>query len=467
MLIHNMFLKVVFSLALLILCIDYDVEAGLPGLLSRTNKPTNFRDESASSSPLVFLTNPFDRSQDPKTLKEIIWPLLGNVLTAVYGTTLVWNTKECTNQLKCMTMFRATGQDKLNYAIQEFRQNFRSAIFTAIKSSPSFYFAQRSMKNLDDRVSSALELVKETREAKADGIITPQEARQLRQLRHREIKNIKRDMRRLGKAGSHIRNVFVSLDFNEIADIVKAFAFQLLAVLSAGSSDSGPSSRRGAFLSNICLFKNLGSLALDANTKLHFPISTAIVSLSSKTPRISLPNNHEIVLLNQEQIADVGKCITYGASAYLVIRRNQLAFKINNALLSASVVMRGLRGIVQALLDRDEDDDDWIWPAVMQFLNGRTGGVLMVTLAATSFIRRQGQEQQVKNEIQEVVVKVQSIDDANLSATPDGKADKEEYYQQTVSSQPSSSDVPKWIQKIHNRIEHAIQKLAIFLEDAL
>ena len=112
----------------------------------------------------------------------------------------------------------------------------------------------------------------------------------------------------------------------------------------------------------------------------------------------------------------LGTVVTYGCSGYLVLARHMLARKVNNALLSASVVLRGLKGVVQTLMlywDADDVEEyitkkgnkdgngnananaaavsgysTGILPTLNRFLNGRGGGVLMVALTATSLIVR-------------------------------------------------------------------------------
>ena len=297
----------------------------------KSQSTTESKTKSKRIEDANFVTiNPFDRSEDVKSIGEIIPPLIGNSLIVTYGITLILNSYECTNQLRCMTMFRATGQERLEKGIKAVRRNIRDATFTFVRRSPSFYFARRSIKRLDNRVFDAYKLIQDTKQARSDGIITPQEARKLKRARQKEIKNIKRDMRRIVKAGSQFKHVIKSLDFNEIGDIARGFAFQILAVLSTGDSNS----RLGVLISNFCLFQNLASLTLDVNMKLQCPISTLIVSLlkSSKSPPVV---QKSLALVDKENLENVIKLIAYGYSAYLVIVQNSIACTINNSLLSA------------------------------------------------------------------------------------------------------------------------------------
>ena len=54
--------------------------------------------------------------------------------------------------------------------------------------------------------------------------------------------------------------------------------------------------------------------------------------------------------------------------------------------MSSAVVTRGLKNFVQVLLSWDDDDDDGIWPAFGRFLEGGSGGLLLIALTATSLV---------------------------------------------------------------------------------
>ena len=81
---------------------------------------------------------------------------------------------------------------------------------------------------------------------------------------------------------------------------------------------------------------------------------------------------------------DTGKVAMLGTAAYLVLSEKQAAGRLNMALLSSAVVMRGLRSLVKVFLSWDDDDDDGIWPGLGRFLEGGTGGALTVMLTTAS-----------------------------------------------------------------------------------
>jgi len=216
-------------------------------------------------------------------------------------------------------------------------------------------------------------VVEKTKAAKSDGVVTKWEVRDIARLEKAKMRLIKRDMRRMIKAASNIKVVFKALDFDEIRDITKGFLFQFLAVLSAG--DEEKTNGLGRLVGRWCLFLNLGSLALETTRRLDFPIAKMLVRKKEGK------KDEEI----REAVMNTGKGVVFAFSGYLVVMKNAAARRLNSALLSSAVVMRGLRTFVQTMLDWDEDDDDWIWPQVGEALNGFIGAALMIGLATKSW----------------------------------------------------------------------------------
>lgn len=317
--------------------------------------------------------NPFDdEGYDAKPFSEVFWPALRATLTTIYGTSLVLFAQHAPGQIHCLTMFRATGQDKLERAAAVWHRNLRDAMLAGVKRLPSFLMAFRSIKKMDDRVLYHRKLAAETKKAKSDGIITQREAKKLARLHKKEICNLKRDMNRLLNAGTGLGVVYRALDFDEVTDIAKGFLFQVLSVLATNHEKSGI----GSLIATWCLFLNLRGLVLDTNSKLGFPITKLILnSRMEHTPKPDL-------------IANTGNVIVFGSSAYLVLAKRGVARRLNTALLASAVVMRGLRTFVKTIISWDNDDDDGIWPGVGRFLDGATGGALMVALTAIGLYAR-------------------------------------------------------------------------------
>jgi len=332
-----------------------------------------FFSKSAPPSKPSLFHDAFHTPTSEKSLGEIFFPAAWSLATAIYGSALVNFGHECPGQLRCMTMFRATGHEKLLKALEAAKRNFRDAKFAAVWRAPSFLMAHRSMKALDDRIAMHRKVVEKTKAAKADGVVTKWEARDIARLEKAKMRLIKRDMRRMIKAASNIKVVFKALDFDEIRDITKGFLFQFLAVLSAG--DEEKTNGLGRLVGRWCLFLNLGSLALETTRRLDFPIAKMLVRKKEGK------KDEEI----REAVMNTGKGVVFAFSGYLVVMKNAAARRLNSALLSSAVVMRGLRTFVQTMLDWDEDDDDWIWPQVGEALNGFIGAALMIGLATKSW----------------------------------------------------------------------------------
>jgi hypothetical protein len=121
---------------------------------------------------------------------------------------------------------------------------------------------------------------------------------------------------------------------------------------------------------------NLGSLVFDTNKKLGFPISSCIRGfLESSKPKA-------------DAIEGTGRVIVVGTIGYLVLAKNLFARRLNAALLSAAVVLRGLRGLIRTMISWSDDDYDETWRAVGRLLDGSMGGVLMVTIAVSGLVAR-------------------------------------------------------------------------------
>lgn len=86
-------------------------------------------------------------------------------------------------------------------------------------------------------------------------------------------------MKRLVNAGASFMKVWSALDFDEIKDAGRGFLFQLMAVLCTGHNET----LVGSLISRWCLFLNLGSLFLDTNSKLRYPISKLILWCQKQT----------------------------------------------------------------------------------------------------------------------------------------------------------------------------------------
>lgn len=358
--------------SLLLLCLLTEAVA------SSSKPPVNalskiFGKKSANGDDDDF-RNPFDDDYECKAFGEVVGPGFRAIITFIYGTTLVLFNHNTPHQIHLMTMFRATGHDKLEQGVLKARQNFRDAKYAAIRRAPSLLMARRSMKKMDNRFDHHRKIKEETKKAKADGVVTEKEAKKLAKLQQKQMKILKRDMKRLMNAGTTMKLVIEALDFDEIADVAKGFCFQFLAVMSTGHSDS----QLGAFISNWCLFLNLGDLIMDTNGKLKFPIAKIILrkgGFGKMKPKV-------------EQVEATGKLVVYAISGFLVTRRRAIARRLNGALLSSACVMRGIRRFCNVMCSWDNDDDDGPWPAIGRFLEDGSGGLFMIGVAGAALVAR-------------------------------------------------------------------------------
>lgn len=190
--------------------------------------------------------------------------------TVLYGAALLRYPHCFPGQLHALTMMRSTGFHKIERGIHATRQNVRQAVLSAVRHAPSLFMMTKGLRDLDDRIAACRDVKCETKRAKADGVVTRKEQRKIDRMENRNIRALKRDIRRLRQGGSSLGRIIQVLDFDEILNLVKNFMFIMSAVLASGHSES----IIGTIISRYCHFLNLGSLFLDINCKLGFPLST-------------------------------------------------------------------------------------------------------------------------------------------------------------------------------------------------
>jgi len=106
-------------------------------------------------------------------------------------------------------------------------------------------------------------------------------------MNRREIRSVRRDMRRLARATLNIGRIIQVIQFNELIDIGQSILFQFLIVLfttssSLSSDNTSFSVSIGTFMANWCIFLNLGSLMLDTDRKLRHPIGNILHKIMEK-----------------------------------------------------------------------------------------------------------------------------------------------------------------------------------------
>jgi uncharacterized membrane protein HdeD (DUF308 family) len=324
--------------------------------------------------------NPFDDDgvDEEKDLVEQILPGLSSLATTIYGITLLFSGAgaNADSQIHLMTMMRTTGFHKIEAGFKEAKKNFRQAYRSAIWHAPSFALAAQSVQHMQDRVRGARSILEETRAAKADGIITPCEAKKLRRVKKKEIRDLQRDMKRLTRASANLGTVFRLLDIDEIMDLIKGFLFQIVAVLASDDSDS----RVATIIRQWCLFLNLGDLILENDKKLGYPIIRLI--LTKKFRSTETLDKHK-----EQAVVMAGKAIWYGIAGCLVLFNVNLAWKLNASFLISAFILRGIRSLVATFRDKDDVEMD-VWSKLGILLNGTGGGALMICLVWAGLLVR-------------------------------------------------------------------------------
>jgi len=323
-------------------------------------------------------TNPFDDNNDNAvSLKSIVAKAASSCMMALYGVSLMVYGHQYPAQVRCLSTIRGSGQRKLELAIKSWKRNYRDAKFEAVRCAPSFYMASRSLRRLDKRIFQHQRIQIKTKQSLIDGSISKRQGRRIKRMQRRAIRNVRRDMKRLARATLDIERIFKLLDFEEIIDISRIFLFQILAVLTSESE----STRIGSIVLRLCIFLNIGSLLLETNRKLDFPIAKAM-------------HNRKKSFNKEKPVAsfiDAGKPLVsaitmYTLSAYLVMSKTTTAKKLNAALTAVAIVMRGLRLFAKTLSNGDIDDMDDIWSSFVQLLDSERGGYLMLSFTATSLL---------------------------------------------------------------------------------
>jgi len=296
-----------------------------------------------------------------------------SILTAIYGSTLLLHPGTFPAQVQVITMMRATGFDKIEAATIKARQNFRQALAASVLRSPSLLMAAKSLSEYQDRLNSVRAYKEEVRIAKLDGTVTPDEERSINRLKEREIRKLKRDMRRLKSAGSALGRVWEVLDLDEIRDILNGMMFQMAAVMASSHSES----LVGTAISRYCQFLNIGAITLDVNRRIDFPISRLI--LYGEMCDDDLQEEERAIVRN------VGRVCGYSLSAYVSLFHQEFGRRLNSALVASTLVVRGSmtlmgwrNGVFGGLDESLKKTDDGI---VKNYkLKKRTSGISIILL---------------------------------------------------------------------------------------
>lgn len=373
--------KVTGLCILLIALLHVTVVDALPKLnpFSRTGGPFSRKGTVlADSFPTEKVLDASEGEVEVSTsVTEIAANKLGALASIFYGACLLLHPNDFKAQLHVFTMMRAVGFGKLETAAVKARQNFRQAIGAAIFRAPSLLMMRKSLRQYQDRIGGHRHVQKETRKAMEDGVVTPAERRKINRIKRREIRALKRDMRRVKAGSSSLGRVWQVLDFDEILDILRQFFFILSTVLATGSNDSIV----GKMIARYCHFLNLGQLTSEINGRLGFPFTKFVLYQEF--------SDDELEEEELTAVRNIGKGFCYSVSALLIVFKRKIGFRLNTSLMASLIVVRGIMttigwrtgvfGVLEDSLARDEDGE------VQRYVTKRrVSATLIIALTAVS-----------------------------------------------------------------------------------
>lgn len=287
--------------------------------------------------------------------------------TTIYGTALLLHgLPTFDGQVHVLTMMRVSGARKIEKGVETAKQNFHEALRVALRNAPSLYFATRSLRKIDARISRAHGIMSETRRVKSDGIVTRREGRQLAKKRRKYIRRLKGDAIRLRKASSSLGRVLGALDPSGMWEILQDFFVIMSTVMATGHSNGNV----GKFICRYCHFLNLGSLIHEANRRIGFPISRLL--WTGEVWDSDLDDE------DHRGIAITGGIVSYAYAAYVLIYHNSFGLRLSAALLASAIILRGIYSLLGGEPGgRLEDLEFFRYKP-----DGRLLGVSMIALAA-------------------------------------------------------------------------------------
>ena len=266
-----------------------------------------------------------------------------SVLSIYYGLGLLLYGQSLPNQILAITVLKVTGLSSLESAVRKLKANFRDAIASTLKNSPSLVMFAKTIFTLNERKEMATKIMKETKKAKADGTITPKEASHISKLQRKQLRNINRDMRRLKRGTNSMIQIWKALDFYEIACIAREVVIDILLVISTIHADF--------FLGNLlkfyCIFVHMSRIIFRIVRHLGFPISTFLIQLLPFFPEDQ--SDDEVDSEDLHLIQFIGKTWVYMLAGFITYFHETVAITINQTLLAASITMHGITSIHQTL----------------------------------------------------------------------------------------------------------------------
>lgn len=307
--------------------------------------------------------------------------IAGKLLSAAsvaYGSTMIVYGRHVPSQLQTVMVMRVAGLPTLQAAARELRRNIRQARRSMVRHAPCLMMAQKSVRNLDDQAEIAREVMAKTRAAKADGIITAQEEREICKLRRKQLRLIRRDIKRIRLGSNALYRILGTLDLDEIWEIGEHFLFIATAVLATGNINCFI----GTAYAKYFYFANLGHLLLDTTEKLDYPIAKIAKNLICLLPFLPETTDQKMKehLLAIKKVAAV--VFHYSVSAYFTLVRYPLCVRLNFAITSAYMTLQAIVSLVENKGINNAGVSKGARGQPFGCLSGWWGGIFMVILSA-------------------------------------------------------------------------------------
>jgi hypothetical protein len=336
-------------------------------------------------------------------------------VTALYGLSLVGYGSILPTQIRVLSIANAGGFNKVHRTVLALTKGAIGAMGTATLKSPSLAFATVAIADARKRRNLAIEYEKEHATAMENGIIDKKEYLKLKKLRRKQVRLEDRAIRRIKGGRNSLKRILHSANLSQLQSILGDTVLMFTAIMA-----SRQPTVLGDFVYRYYIVLNMGSLFLEANKKIGYPLSRRVtksfyifdtdreelvVPISDETVSFLSPMTHfflsklpfpfstygkeseEVAAEEVAFVRSVGAIIAYTTSAALVFCKPIFARKVNAALVASSLAVHGFSGLL-AINNNHHSTDDAMEDPITQpgLLKGGYGGQLTLGLAVVSLI---------------------------------------------------------------------------------
>jgi len=341
------------------------------------------------------------------TIRYVFEKVMGYLIFA-YGLALTLYGSLFPTQINILSVGRAGGFNKIERTVKASLKGGLGFSATALIRSPSLVFATIAVANSLKRKRLAQQFEREYEEAYANGELSDEESQRLIKLQKRQIKLENRAIRRIKSGRNFFIRTIANSNLRELQTIFGDAVLMLTGILAAVQPTI-----IGDIVLRYYMFLNMGSLLLEANGRAGYPVSSRMIEKSylfdpdrvmvkevkkrynfvsplSKFFVNRLPfftgekDAEEVAAEELAFVRSVGSIFTYSVSAFLMISQPKIGYRINAALTSVSVLMRGLT----SFLNDEDDDDQKVKEGLAKpgLLRGGNGGKLTLTLTGVALV---------------------------------------------------------------------------------